>query len=215
MKHIRLLCLFIAAGIIGCGGGGGSPTGGNGGGSTDGITGISVLQCPSPSVQVGKTMTCSGGTVLGNGTFDHGVTLAVNGITNGNTTVGTISSSLVFGAPATIPSPATVTLTATANGAPSQKTSFAITITATSPPPPPVPVTSSAVSSITNSAFIFLASPGATTVKLAGSGFASTDTQVMSKKHTPHKPSVREFRGVGYWRRVRLGQFPSRFSHGQ
>jgi hypothetical protein len=52
------------------------------------------------------------------GTSNTSVTWYVNGVVNGNSTVGTISTTGLFQAPATIPSPATVTITAisTADG---------------------------------------------------------------------------------------------------
>ncbi len=49
------------------------------------------------------------------GTSNTTVTWQVNGIVGGNTTVGTISTSGLFQAPATIPTPATVTVTAISN----------------------------------------------------------------------------------------------------
>ncbi len=46
------------------------------------------------------------------GTSNTAVTWSVNGVVGGNSTVGTISSSGLFQAPATVPNPATVTITA-------------------------------------------------------------------------------------------------------
>ena len=57
------------------------------------------------------------------------------------------------------------------------------------PAPAATPVTSAAFSTITGSPFIWLPSPGATTVALRGSGFTVTDTQVM----TPGNPHATRF----------------------
>src|SRR5256885_6506956 len=74
------------------------------------------------SVQTGGTQTF---TAAVTNTTNKAVTWRVNGITGGNTSVGTISTTGVYTAPATVPSPAIVTVTAGSGAHP--------------PPPPPAP----------------------------------------------------------------------------
>lgn len=72
------------------------------------------------------------------GPQDKSVTWSVNGVAGGSATVGTISASGLYTAPAALPSPATVTVQATSNAAP---TVFAsATVTLISAPPTTVTV---------------------------------------------------------------------------
>src|SRR5882762_6093338 len=97
------------------------------GGSGVGDNGATAPQPPSPppppppapidvsvapaaaSVQAGGTQTF---TATVTNTTNKAVTWRVNGMTGGNTSVGTISTTGVYTAPATVPSPAIVTVTA-------------------------------------------------------------------------------------------------------
>ena len=63
-------------------------------------------------------------------TSDTGLTWQVNGVTGGNSTVGTVSSSGLYTAPAVIPSPASVTITASISDNTSISGSAIVTITA-------------------------------------------------------------------------------------
>jgi hypothetical protein len=65
------------------------------------------------------------------------VTWQVNGVTGGNSTVGTISAAGVYSAPLSVPAPATVTVTATSVDDPTRSASAQVTITQA----PPVAVT--------------------------------------------------------------------------
>jgi uncharacterized membrane protein YgcG len=58
------------------------------------------------------------------------VTWQVNGVAGGNASVGTVSSSGVYTAPASVPSPAAVTVTAVSVAQPSQSGSATVTVTA-------------------------------------------------------------------------------------
>ena len=58
------------------------------------------------------------------------VTWQVSGVTGGNASVGTVSSSGVYTAPASVPSPAAVTVTAVSVAQPSQSGSASVTVTA-------------------------------------------------------------------------------------
>jgi len=91
---------------------------------------VIVAVCPgSDNVQTGNSATLTAS--LAN-TTDATVTWQVNGIAGGNATVGTISSTGVYSAPASVPSPATVTITAVSTADPSGVGSAQLTIT---PPP--------------------------------------------------------------------------------
>ena len=63
-------------------------------------------------------------------TSNTAVTWQVNGIPGGNSTVGTISASGVYTAPASVPSPATVTVTAISQADTTKDATAAVTITA-------------------------------------------------------------------------------------
>ena len=93
-------------------------TAGNVGGSATASVAVllSLTVTPSnPSVTVGTSMqftatgTFSGGS---NGNLTQAVTWEVNGMTGGNSTVGTVSGSGVYTAPLIVPNPAVVTVTA-------------------------------------------------------------------------------------------------------
>jgi hypothetical protein len=94
------------------------------------VTSVTVSCTPS-TVQVNYTSQCSA-TVLGTGNPDTSVTWLINGISNGNSTIGTLPSGYVspyYLAPSTVPNPATVTITATSVLDPSKSGSTTITIT--------------------------------------------------------------------------------------
>src|SRR6266576_134223 len=63
-------------------------------------------------------------------TSNTAVTWQVSGVTGGNATVGTISSSGLYTAPAVVPNPATVTVTAVSQADPTKSGSAQVTITA-------------------------------------------------------------------------------------
>jgi len=92
------LALFLA----GCGGNG------NGGGST--IASVNVL--PSSANLLTQGTQQFSATVTGTGSFSSQVSWSVNGVSGGNSTVGTISSVGLYTAPAVPPSANPVTITA-------------------------------------------------------------------------------------------------------
>src|SRR5439155_591121 len=135
----RRVIAGLVAGLLhlaGCGGGG------------SGDNGATAPQPPSPppppppapidvsvtpaaaSVQTGGTQTF---TATVTNSANKAVIWQVNGITGGNTSVGTISTTGVYTAPATVPSPAMVTVTAVSVAAPTRSGSAQGTVT---PPPP-------------------------------------------------------------------------------
>lgn len=102
--------------------------------------------CPTsgttPAVSIAISPTSANVTASGTQTFtatvsnssNTSVTWQVNGVTGGNSTVGTISASGVYSAPATPPSPATVSVKAISNADPTKSATASITITATPAP---------------------------------------------------------------------------------
>src|SRR5436190_10484103 len=100
-------------------------------------TGVGVTISPaSASVQAaGGTQTFTATVTNASNT---GVTWRVNGVTGGNGTVGTISTSGVYTAPARVPTPAPVTGTAASVADPPRR--GAAPVTTTSPPPPVVAI---------------------------------------------------------------------------
>src|SRR5437879_4918212 len=94
-------------------------------------TPVTVSVAPAAaSVQTGGTQTF---TATVTNTTNTAVTWQVNGITGGNTSVGTISTTGVYTAPATVPSPAMVTVTAVSVADPTRSGAAQVTVTA--PPP--------------------------------------------------------------------------------
>jgi len=94
------------------------------------VVGISVTPT-SVTTQKGTTQQFTASVT---GTTNTAVTWQVNGVTGGNSTVGTVSTSGLYTAPATVPSPATVTLTAISQADTSKSASASVTISATAPP---------------------------------------------------------------------------------
>jgi len=93
------------------------------------VTSVSV-SCSPTTVVTGNTSQCTK-TVTGTGNPDNSVTWKVNGIQNGNSTVGTINPGVdvsTYIAPGTVPNPATVTITATSVLDPTKSGSTNITI---------------------------------------------------------------------------------------
>ena len=89
----------------------------------------------SVSVQTGHTQQFTANqTVATNGWM-------VNNIGGGNTTIGTISSSGLYTAPASVPSPATVTVKAVLASNNSKTATASVTITGSSPPPSSLTIT--------------------------------------------------------------------------
>jgi|GEM_PF-762681 len=64
------------------------------------------------------------------GASNTAVTWSVNGVTGGNSTVGTIAVSGLYTAPGAVPSPSTVTVTAMSQANASESASASVTITA-------------------------------------------------------------------------------------
>jgi hypothetical protein len=118
--HLRgtlfaLCCLFIVTSLMGCGG------------SSSTLPTVTITISPSV-VTLGLageqqfTSTISG-------TTNSNVIWEVNGVTGGNSTIGTISSTGLYKAPAAVPNPATLTITAVAQANTADIASAAVTVT--------------------------------------------------------------------------------------
>lgn len=91
-------------------------------------SGVSVTLSPaSASVQVSKTQQF---TATVSGSSNSAVTWSVNGVGGGNSTVGSVASSGLYTAPATVPSIATVTITATSAADPTKSAQATVTVVA-------------------------------------------------------------------------------------
>jgi serine protease len=90
---------------------------------------IVVAVCPAAANVPAGSGTATFAATLAN-TTDPAVTWEVNGLPDGDATVGTITSSGIYSAPASVPSPATVTVSAVSAADPNQMASAQVTITA-------------------------------------------------------------------------------------
>src|SRR6266480_723369 len=121
--------------LVGCGGGGSGPS--------NGATSTQPPSPPPPPAPIDVSVTPAAASVQTGGrqtftatvtnTANKAVTWQVNGVAGGNTSVGTISTTGVYTAPATVPSPAKVTVTAVSVADPTRSGSAQVTVTA--PPP--------------------------------------------------------------------------------
>jgi hypothetical protein len=113
-----LTCILVVAGVslLGCGG----PSNGT---SSNGLT--IGLTPASANVPVGLTAQF---TATVTGSTNKGVTWQINGTTGGNSTLGTISTTGLYTAPTTVPSPASMTITATAQADNKTSATAAVTV---------------------------------------------------------------------------------------
>src|SRR6202007_1461375 len=97
---------------------------------------VTITAVPVVSVTISPTSAtvATGGTQQFTATVQNAsnaaVTWQVNGVAGGNATVGTISSSGLYTAPAAVPSPAAVTVKAVSQADPTKSASAQVTITA-------------------------------------------------------------------------------------
>ena len=123
-----LLLLVVAA----CAGGGG----GGGGGIAAPVVQVSITPT-SANVDVGT------GTQTFSATVAHStnttVSWQVGGVTGGNATLGLISTSGMYSAPASLPTPATVTVTAVSAADPTKQASATVSLVQPTVSPPGVP----------------------------------------------------------------------------
>jgi hypothetical protein len=134
LKSLKRVSLFtVILWVGGCGGGSSSNTGNNN-------FGVSVSVSPkSTSVIVGQS---TGFTATVTGTTNMAVTWNVNDVAGGNATVGRISSTGTYTAPAAVPNPATVTVKAVSQADPTKSGAATVAIVATqtnqNPQAPPI-----------------------------------------------------------------------------
>ncbi|MBL9204184.1 MAG: DUF1800 domain-containing protein, partial [Opitutaceae bacterium] len=101
---------------------------------------VSISVTVSPAAATVLTGGARTFTATVSGTSQSAVTWQVNGVAGGNATVGTVSASGVYTAPASLPSPATVTLQAASVAQPTSVGLAAITLQAApTPTPSPLP----------------------------------------------------------------------------
>ena len=132
---------------------------------------------PTPQSQVSISVSPTSVTVQSGQTqqFTATVTGTSNTAVAWTASSGSISTAGLYTAPVTSTN-VTATITAVTQADSSKSAQATVTVTS-----PSTPTTTSVSSPFNgNSPFISLASPGATAVKLLGSGFASTDTQVLT-----------------------------------
>src|SRR5205085_1083823 len=108
--------------------------------SSDLIMGCAGVLTTTATISVSVTASPTSATVAAGGTqqftamvqntSNAAVTWQVNGMTGGNATVGTISSSGLYTAPGVVPNPATVTVTAVSQADATKSASAQVTITA-------------------------------------------------------------------------------------
>ena len=125
--HHLLYAILLAIPLLfasACGGGG---TGGGTPPSTSTITSVTI-SCASTSAQVKGTDQCTA-SVLGTNNPSQSVSWSVDNVTGGNSTVGTISSSGLFTAPAMVPSPTAITVAATSTADTTKSGSSSVTVT--------------------------------------------------------------------------------------
>lgn len=120
MKRLLVLILSLAALLPSCGNGGSIQT-------TPASAVTLAITPTTASVPAGATLQFMA-TVAN--TSDTVVTWQVNGTAGGGPTLGTISSSGLYAAPATVPNPATITVTAVSQADTSVSASASVTITA-------------------------------------------------------------------------------------
>ena len=101
--------------------------------SKSGSAQVTVVQAISVSVAPGTAAVAAGSgsqafTATVSNSSNTAVTWQVNGVTGGNSTVGTISTMGVYMAPAAVPSPATVTITAVSSADSTRKGTAQVTV---------------------------------------------------------------------------------------
>jgi hypothetical protein len=92
------------------------------------VVGLGVSVNIMPATATVRIRTSTQFTAKVSGTANTGVTWRVNGVSGGNATIGTITSSGLYTAPAAVPSPATVSVIAVSAADPSKSAGAAVTI---------------------------------------------------------------------------------------
>lgn len=128
---LSLVCIGVSilTGLTaGCGGGSNSGVG-RGGTPPPTISAV-TLTCSTSVVHTASTTQCAA-SVNGTGSFNTAVAWSVSGVTGGNSSVGTVSSSGLYAAPTLVPTPYTVTVAATSVGDSTKSASTSIIVAGT------------------------------------------------------------------------------------
>lgn len=167
MKKLKLLYALLALGLVSCGGGGG--------GAPPPPPAVTISISPTTaSVEIGNTFQF---TATVRNTTNTAVTWQVNDVTGGNATVGTISASGVYTAPAAVPNPNTVTVKAVSQADTTKSASATVTITliiSVTVAPPAVTVPAGATQQFTAT----VENTGNTAVTWSVNGVAGGDSAV-------------------------------------
>ena len=124
-----LFFLGITAIVLGgCSGAGSTSSGSNPSGGNGGSSSVTVTVTPAMASIVVNQNLAFQATVTGS--MNTAVTWQVSAVTGGNATVGTISTSGVYTAPAQVPNPATVSVTAVSQADPTKSGSVSVQILA-------------------------------------------------------------------------------------
>jgi len=124
MRRVNVLLVLCTAVLLaGCSGLNSAKSGGGGNSG-----GVSVTISPTSATVVVGQNTAFQATVTGSS--NTAVTWEVNGTTGGNSTVGTVSNTGVYTAPANVPSPATVSVTAVSQAATTKSASATVLVVA-------------------------------------------------------------------------------------
>ena len=134
-----------------------APGGGTSSALTLAVQVVVAVNPPAPTVMVGQTQQFSAAVT---GSTNQAATWSVNGVAGGYVTVGTISNTGLYTAPAVPPAPNTLTVTAASAAAPSQSGTATVTIVN------PAPVVSTISPATIN------AGSGSTTLTVTGTGFS-------------------------------------------
>lgn len=123
MRRIQVFgVMYVAVWFCGCAGvSSTSQSGGNSGGVTVSITPTTATVVVAQNAAFQATVT---------GSANTGVNWQVNGTTGGNSTLGTVSASGLYTAPAQVPSPATVSVTAVAQADTTKSASASVLVVA-------------------------------------------------------------------------------------
>jgi len=173
-KTLLAFSLFGSLCVVGCGGSG-SSGGGTPPPASSTITSVTA-SCNPTSVQTGQTSQCSA-TVMGTGSYATTVTWSANS--------GTISSSGLYTASATVPSSGAATITATSTQDATKSGTAAITVTTAAPVQPTVTLTASPSTITVGSSTTLTWSSTNTTSCTASGAWSGTEATSGSTTETP------------------------------
>jgi hypothetical protein len=169
--------VVLLASLAGCGGGSSNSSTGVTPPPSSTITSISV-SCALNTVPVAQTSQCTP-KVQGTGGFNSAVTWSINGVQGGNSMIGTVSSTGLYTAPATVPAQYTVNITATSDQD-GTKSAFASVVVAGTIATTTQTVTAAAGGTITL--------PDGSSVTIPANVLTADQTVTVSKLSAPQNP---------------------------